>query len=90
MIRYSEERKAAGLRKLLPPQNRSVVSVAAEERISDGTLYSWLNSDGNGKCLRQVIVIPEKTGPTKRNFGLSPIGMTHPNVKRRPAQRPPS
>lgn len=42
MPRYSEERKAAVLKKLLPPQNRSVVSVAAEEGISDVTLYSWL------------------------------------------------
>ena len=29
MPRYSEERKAAVLKKLLPPHNRSVVSVAA-------------------------------------------------------------
>jgi transposase-like protein len=42
MPRYSEERKAAVLKKLLPPQNRSVVQVAAEEGISDVTLYSWL------------------------------------------------
>ena len=35
MPRYSEERKAAVLKKLLPPQNRSVVQVAAEEGISD-------------------------------------------------------
>lgn len=42
MPRYSEERKAAVLNKLLPPQNRSVVSVAAEEGISDVTLHSWL------------------------------------------------
>jgi len=42
MPRYSEERKAAVLKKLLPPQNRSVVLVAREEGISDGTLYSWL------------------------------------------------
>ena len=42
MPRYSEERKAAVLKKLLPPQNRSVVQVAAEEGISDVTLYNWL------------------------------------------------
>ena len=42
MPRYSEERKAAVLKKLLPPKNRSVVQVAAEEGISDVTLYSWL------------------------------------------------
>ncbi|KIN15242.1 transposase [Halomonas sp. KHS3] len=38
MQRYSEERKAAFLTKLLPPHNRSVVSVATEEGISDATL----------------------------------------------------
>jgi len=42
MPRYSEERKAAVLKKLLPLQNRSVVSVAADEGIFDVTLYSWL------------------------------------------------
>ena len=42
MPRYSEERKASVLKKLLPPQNRSVLQVAAEEGISDVTLYSWL------------------------------------------------
>lgn len=42
MSGYSEERKAAVLKKLLPPKNRSVLSVAREEGISDVTLYSWL------------------------------------------------
>jgi transposase-like protein len=52
MPRYSEERKAAVLNKLLPPQNRSV-SVAAEEGISDVTLYSWLK-----QCRQQGIPVP--------------------------------
>jgi transposase len=41
MPRYSAERKAAVLAKLLPPLNRSIPSVAAEERISEATLYNW-------------------------------------------------
>jgi transposase-like protein len=53
MPRYSEERKAAVLKKLLPPQNRSVVSVAAEEGISDVTLYSWLK-----QCRQQGVPVP--------------------------------
>jgi len=53
MPRYSEERKAAVLNKLLPPQNRSVVSVAAEEGISDVTLYSWLK-----QCRQQGMPAP--------------------------------
>ncbi len=42
MGRYSEERKAAVMRKLLPPENRVVPEVAQEEGISDATLYTWL------------------------------------------------
>jgi len=42
MPRYSEERKAAVLNKLLPAQNRSVLSVAMEECISNVALYSLL------------------------------------------------
>lgn len=41
MIRYSEERKSAVLKKLLPPLNRSVAEVAREEGITDVTLYHW-------------------------------------------------
>jgi transposase len=41
MPRYSEERKASVIRKLLPPNNRSVPEVAREEGISDQTLYNW-------------------------------------------------
>lgn len=41
MPRYSEERKAAVLAKLLPPQNRTVCAVAQEEGISEATLYNW-------------------------------------------------
>ncbi len=53
MPRYSEERKAAVLKKLLPPQNRSVVSVAAEEVTSDVTLYSW-----SKQCREQGMPVP--------------------------------
>ena len=44
MPRYSEERKAAVLHKLLPPNNRSVPDVAREEGISEQTLYNWRKS----------------------------------------------
>jgi transposase-like protein len=53
MPRYSEEHKAAVLSKLLPPQNRSVVAVSAEEGISNVTLYSWLK-----KCRQQGVPVP--------------------------------
>jgi transposase-like protein len=44
---YSEERKSAVLKKLLPPLNRSVASVAKEEGISTITLYHWRNQARN-------------------------------------------
>ncbi|MWJ27409.1 hypothetical protein GPM19_04170 [Halomonas sp. ZH2S] len=53
MPRYSEERKAAVLKKLLPPQNRRDLSVSAEEGISDVTLYSWLKH-----CRQQGMPMP--------------------------------
>ena len=43
MPHYSAERKAAVLKKLLPPANRSVPDVAKEEGISEQTLYNWRN-----------------------------------------------
>ena len=41
MPRYSEERKEAVLRKMLPPNNRALNELAAEEGISEATLYNW-------------------------------------------------
>ncbi|MHB8446204.1 MAG: transposase, partial [Acidithiobacillus ferrivorans] len=42
MKHYSVERKAAVLRKMLPPLNLSVAELAQQqEGISDGTLYHW-------------------------------------------------
>lgn len=41
MKRYSPERKAAVLKKLLPPMNLSVAEVARQEGITTATLYTW-------------------------------------------------
>jgi len=41
MARYSSERKAALLKKLLPPVNLSVAELARQEGISEQTLYNW-------------------------------------------------
>ena len=41
MPRYSDERKEAVLRKMLPPHNRPLAELAAEEGISEATLYNW-------------------------------------------------
>ncbi len=49
MPRYSQERKTAVLKKLLPPHNRPVPEVAREEGISEVTLYNWRKqSKANG------------------------------------------
>lgn len=53
MPRYSDEHKAAVLKKLLPPMNRSVVSVATEEGIPDVALYSWMQ-----QCRQDGVPVP--------------------------------
>ena len=40
-MRYSPERKEAVLRKMMPPHNRSIRQLAAEEGISEATLFAW-------------------------------------------------
>ncbi len=40
-MRYSSERKEAVLKKMLPPNSRSIREIAEEEGISAGTLYDW-------------------------------------------------
>ena len=41
MPKYSTERKAAVMRKLLPPNNQPVPEVAKAEGITQTTLYTW-------------------------------------------------
>ena len=53
MARYSEERKASILKKLLPPRNQPIASVAGEEGISDSTLYNWLT-----QAKQQGVAVP--------------------------------
>lgn len=38
---YPKERKEAVLKKMLPPQNKTIKEIAQEEGISEGTLYNW-------------------------------------------------
>ncbi|WP_376695212.1 transposase [Wenzhouxiangella sp. EGI_FJ10305] len=40
-MKYSEERRQAVLAKVCPPHNRTVLEVAAEEGISEATVYNW-------------------------------------------------
>lgn len=58
MARYSSERKACILMKLLPPHNMSVSALAKQEGISDATLYNWRR-----EAKKQGLPMPE-TQPT--------------------------
>ena len=62
MILYSLERKEAVLKKLLPPQSRSVGEVSRQEGISDVTLYTWRRQAmaGGGKVTRSGKAVPEQ------------------------------
>ena len=40
-MRYSPERKEAVLKKMMPPHHRTIKQLAAEEGISEATLYNW-------------------------------------------------
>jgi len=41
MVRYSQERKESVLRKMLPPNGKSIVAIAKEEGICEATLFNW-------------------------------------------------
>jgi transposase-like protein len=52
MARYSEERRAAVVAKLLPPQNLSPQAVAEQEGLSLATVYKWRQeARAKGCCL---------------------------------------
>lgn len=40
-MKYSRERKEAVLKKMMPPHNRPIATLAEEEGISTATLYLW-------------------------------------------------
>ena len=60
MVRYSNERKASILNKLLPPSNKSVAEVAKEEGVSAQTLYNW-----HSKAKESGLPVPGKTPTTE-------------------------
>lgn len=57
---YSPERKEAVLKKMLPPNNRSIVALAKEEGISGPTLYNWRQQARNeGRLMPDADNTPE-------------------------------
>ena len=61
MVRYSNERKASILNKLLPPSNKSVAEVAKEEGVSAQTLYNW-----RSKVKESGLPVPGKSPTTQQ------------------------
>jgi transposase-like protein len=43
-VKYSKKRREAILKKMLPPENKTIPEIAAEDGISTGTLYNWRKS----------------------------------------------
>lgn len=60
-VKYSAERKEAILKKMLPPNNKSLKELAQEERISEATLYNWRKeARRHGWLLPEAESAPEK------------------------------
>ncbi len=60
MMRYSKERKEAVLKKMLPPENKSIPELAREEGISEPTLYLWRTAArATGRLLPHADSTPE-------------------------------
>ena len=53
-MKYSKKRKEAVLKKMMAPHNRSIKELAAEEGISEATLYNWRN-----KARKQGLLLPD-------------------------------
>ena len=67
MPRYSNERKEAVLRKMLPPHNRPLAELAAEEGISEATLYNWRrDARDRGRLLPDGATAPEGWSATDK------------------------
>jgi transposase-like protein len=59
-VKYSKKRKEAVLKKMMAPHNRSIKELAAEEGITEATLYNWRN-----KARKQGLLLPDSdTGPS--------------------------
>ncbi|WPL15679.1 hypothetical protein Thiowin_00588 [Thiorhodovibrio winogradskyi] len=66
MPRYSEERRAAVVAKLLPPQNLSPQAVAEQEGLSLATVYKWRqDARDKGRCPPDADARGRRTGSQK-------------------------
>ncbi len=65
-MKYSRRMKESALRKILPPENRSVSDVAREMGISDQTIYNWKKKAENGTLILDESSSPLDTGQLER------------------------
>ncbi len=65
-MKYSKRMKESALRKVLPPENRSVSEVALEMGISDQTIYSWKRQAENGTLSLEGLGSPRETVQLER------------------------
>ncbi len=65
-MKYSRRLKESALRKILPPENRSVTDVAREMGISDQTIYNWKRQAENGTLVLDESSSPLDTGQLER------------------------
>jgi len=61
-MKYSKRLKETALRKILPPENRSVLDVAREMGISEQTIYNWKKQAENGSLFLEETNSPVHTG----------------------------
>jgi transposase len=61
-MKYSKRLKETALRKILPPENRSVSDVAREMGISEQTIYNWKKQAENGSLFIEETSSPLQTG----------------------------
>jgi len=61
-MKYSKRLKETALRKILPPEDRSVSEVAREMGISEQTIYNWKKQAENGTLFIEETGSPIQTG----------------------------
>lgn len=74
-MKYSKRFKESVIRKILPPDSRSVPDVAREMGISDQTVYNWKKKLENGMALLEEESSPSSLGQLEK-FNLLLEGKT--------------
>jgi len=65
-MKYSRRMKESALRKVLPPENRSVSEVALEMGVSDQTIYNWKRQAEDGTLSTEGTGSPRDTVQLER------------------------